>query len=154
MLPPGCRAGAPAAIAARAVVTGSSTSYRTAILAAARRAISGWPAARPSTVRMSLSCAWPAATRQAHTVTPSMITVHEPHSPCSQAFLLPGRPSLSRSTYRRLSPSQASPATRCSTLTVQVTRITLTLPFPGTARHTAAAVPGSPAMPSGARAWP
>ena len=35
-------------------------------------------------------------------------TEHEPHSPCSQAFLAPGSPRRSRSTYSRLSPSQAS----------------------------------------------
>ena len=55
-------------------------------------------AASPSTVWMSRSWACPAATRHAQTVTPSMTTVHDPHSPCSQAFLLPGRPSRSRST--------------------------------------------------------
>ena len=50
--------------------------------------------------------------------------MHEPHSPCSQAFLEPGRPSRSRSTYSRLSPGQTSSASRSSPLTVQLTLIT------------------------------
>ena len=38
--------------------------------------------------------------------------MHDPHSPCSQAFFEPGRPSRSRSTNSRLSPSQTSSAVR------------------------------------------
>ena len=45
-----------------------------------------------------------ASSRHAHTSTPSTSTEHDPHSPCSQAFLAPGRPSRSRRTCSRLSP--------------------------------------------------
>ncbi len=54
--------------------------------------------ARPSTVTTARSCAWRARTRQLQTSTSSSITEHEPHSPCSQAFFAPARPSRSRST--------------------------------------------------------
>jgi hypothetical protein len=61
----------------------------------------GWSSfslASPSTVVTSRPCACPAATRHAQAGTPSRYTVHEPHSPCSQAFFEPGRPIRSRST--------------------------------------------------------
>ena len=80
--------------------------------------------ARPSTVTTSRPSTWPAATRQEHTGTPSRRTVQEPHSPCSQAFLEPGRPRRSRSTYSRDSPSHTSSASCGRPLTVKFTRIT------------------------------
>ena len=52
--------------------------------------------ARPSTVRMSLPTASAARTQQVATSRPSSNAEQEPHSPCSQAFLLPGSPSRSR----------------------------------------------------------
>ena len=54
--------------------------------------------ANPSTVTISRSSACPANTRQEQTSVPSMYTEHDPHSPCSQAFLVPGSPRRSRST--------------------------------------------------------
>ena len=76
--------------------------------------------AKPSTVTTSWPSAWAASTRHAQTSVPSRRTEHEPHSPCSQAFFEPGRPSRSRSAKSRLSPSQTS-ASRCSPLTVSAT---------------------------------
>ncbi len=73
--------------------------------------------ASPSTVTTSWPSACAASTRHAQTSVPSSSTEHDPHSPCSQAFFDPGRPSLSRSAKRRLSPAQTS-ASRCSPLTV------------------------------------
>ena len=73
--------------------------------------------ASPSTVTTSCPSACAASTRHAQTSVPSSSTEHDPHSPCSQAFFEPGRPRLSRSAKRRLSPSQTS-ASRCSPLTV------------------------------------
>jgi hypothetical protein len=52
----------------------------------------------PSTVRTSLPAASAASTQQDATSVPSSSTEQEPHSPCSQAFLEPGRPRRSRST--------------------------------------------------------
>ena len=77
------------------------------------------PSARSSTVRTSRPSAAPARTRQAHTSLPSIQNEHDPHSPCSQAFLLPQRPSPSRSTVSRLSCSRAS-ASRSPPLTWQL----------------------------------
>src|SRR3712207_9015019 len=48
---------------------------------------------------------------------PSMYTEQDPHSPCSQAFLEPGRPSRSRSTKSRLSPGHTSSASLVSPFT-------------------------------------
>ena len=68
---------------------------------------------RPSTVVTAQPAAASASSRQAHTSTPSTSTEHEPHSPCSQAFLAPGRPSRSRRTWSRLSPAwRPRPAAR------------------------------------------
>ena len=72
------------------------------------RGAAGRPRARPSTVTTSCPSAWAASTRHAQTSVPSRSTEHEPHSPCSHAFFEPGRPSRSRSTNSRLSPSQTS----------------------------------------------
>ena len=47
--------------------------------------------------------------------------MQDPHSPCSQAFFEPGRPTRSRRTYSRLSPSQTSSASARRPLTVKVT---------------------------------
>ena len=69
------------------------------------------PARAPRRCARARPSAWRASTRQLHTSTSSIITEHEPHSPCSQAFLAPGRPSRSRRTYIRLSPSQIASAT-------------------------------------------
>ena len=55
----------------------------------------GWS---PSMVVISLPTAAAASTRQAQTRAPSMITEHEPHSPCSQPDFDPGSSSRSRST--------------------------------------------------------
>ena len=93
--------------------------------------------ARPSTVTTSRPAAWPAATRHAHTGTSSSSTVHDPHSPCSQAFFEPGSASRSRSTNSRLSPSHTSSAVASSPLTVNrhphpLSRLPLgTIPGPG-----------------------
>ena len=61
---------------------------------------------RPSTVMISVPVALAACTRHAHTSFESTRTEHDPHSPCSQPALEPGRPRRSRKTYSRLSPSQ------------------------------------------------
>ena len=52
----------------------------------------------------------PGPTRQAHTALRPGTTLHDPHSPCSQAFFEPHSPSRSRRTKSRLSPSQTSSA--------------------------------------------
>ncbi len=65
-------------------------------------------ASTPSMVTMSAPTADAPSTRQLHRSSPSSSTEQEPHSPCSQAFLEPGRPRRSRSTNRRLSPSHPS----------------------------------------------
>ena len=85
----------------------------------ARAASPGSPpaGARPSTVVTAQPTAASASSRQAHTSTPSTSTEHEPHSPCSQAFLAPGRPSRSRRTCSRLSPAWAPSTGRATPLT-------------------------------------
>ncbi len=83
--------------------------------------------ARPSTVVMAQPTAASASSRQAHTSTPSTSTEHDPHSPCSQAFLAPGSPSRSRRTCSRLSPARA-PSTRRA---VPLTTSSYGVPGPG-----------------------
>ena len=78
------------------------TSVRTAPVSAASPG-SAPTGVSPSTVVISQPTAPSASSRHAHTSTPSTSTEHEPHSPCSQAFLAPGSPSRSRSTCNRLS---------------------------------------------------
>src|SRR5699024_7787409 len=91
--------------------------------------VSSWsPSASPSTVRTSRPSTWPAATMQEHAGTPSRYTVHEPHSPCSQAFFEPASPSRSRRTYSRLAPSHTPSAASCCPLTVTFTRMRALLP--------------------------
>ena len=48
--------------------------------------------AMPSMVTISWPTADAASTRQLQTSSPSMITLHDPHSPCSHAPLLPEQP--------------------------------------------------------------
>src|SRR5690348_343017 len=68
--------------------------------------------ARPSTVVTSHPATWPAATRQAHTGSPSSSTVQAPQSPASQPTFVPVRPRSSRNTRER----RRLPATLTSTL--------------------------------------
>ncbi len=73
--------------------------------------------AMPSIVTIGWPTAAAAITRHEHTNTPSSMTLHEPHSPCSQAPLVPINPSRSRSTSSRLSPSHESVTSRAAPLT-------------------------------------
>src|SRR6478752_3398505 len=66
-----------------------------------RRLCMGDRLARPSTVVTSHPATWPAATRQAHTGSPSSNTVQAPQSPASQPTFVPVRPKSSRSTRER-----------------------------------------------------
>ena len=47
------------------------------------------PRARPSTVTIRAPCAWAAGTRQRMTGSPSISTVHAPHSPSPQPSFVP-----------------------------------------------------------------
>src|ERR1700722_6961469 len=76
-----------------------------------------------------------------------MMTEHEPHSPCSQPALEPGRPRRSRSTYSRLSPSQASTTWCSAPLTV---RLYGTLILPSRAQSLASGAGRAPSLASGA----
>jgi hypothetical protein len=67
------------------------------------------PGATPSTVTTSWPSACAARTRHEQTSLPSRSTEHEPHSPCSHAFLEPGS-RCSRSAKSRRSPSHTSTA--------------------------------------------
>jgi hypothetical protein len=68
--------------------------------------------ARPSTVVTSHPATCPAATRQAHTGSPSSNTVQAPQSPASQPTFVPVRPRSSRNTRER----RRLPVTLTSTL--------------------------------------
>src|SRR4051794_40364593 len=56
--------------------------------------------ASPSTVVTSAPCTDPTVARQAQTVLPSTITVQAPHSPSPHPYLVPRKPSSSRTTVR------------------------------------------------------
>ena len=51
-------------------------------------------AARAAAVSTARAVGLAAGTRHAHAISPSIATVHEPHSPCSHAFLAAVRPSV------------------------------------------------------------